>query len=78
MPRGWVADLVNVGNKGDALKLLHDVITAKRHHRQWQNTYESIMYMYLDLCVELKEHRYADPRCLSSIDSVFPYLDKLV
>lgn len=63
MPREWVTDLVNVGNKGDALKLLHDVITAKRHHRQWQNTYESIMYMYLDLCVELKEHRYAVPCC---------------
>lgn len=55
-PSAW-PDLMNVGNKPDALKLLHDVITAKRHHRQWQQTYENIMMMYLELCVDLKEHR---------------------
>ncbi|KAM3569123.1 hypothetical protein VYU27_008772 [Nannochloropsis oceanica] len=52
-------DLISVGNKEDALKLLHDVITAKRHHRQWQQTYEGIMLLYLELCVDLKEHRGA-------------------
>ena len=30
-----------------------------RHHRQWQQTYEGIMLLYLELCVDLKEHRGA-------------------
>ncbi|TFJ82843.1 hypothetical protein NSK_005850 [Nannochloropsis salina CCMP1776] len=52
-------DLISVGNKTDALKLLHDVIGAKRYHRQWQQTYEGILLLYLELCVDLKEHRAA-------------------
>lgn len=48
-------ELLAIGNKNDALKTLHDIITAKRH-RNWQNlgVLEAIMQKYLSLCVEMK------------------------
>ncbi len=56
-------DLMSVGNKADALRLLHESLTSKRHGRgggsQWQQAYEPIMTLYLELCVDLKEHRGA-------------------
>jgi hypothetical protein len=37
---------------------LHDIITSKRH-RTWQKILETIMFKYVDLCLELKKGRYA-------------------
>ncbi|CAA7018249.1 unnamed protein product [Microthlaspi erraticum] len=51
-------ELINVGQKQDALQALHDLITSKRY-RAWQKPLEKIMFKYLDLCVELKRGRYA-------------------
>ena len=51
-------ELIVIGNKRDALKLLHDILTAKRH-RTWQKPFETIAIKYLDLCVELQYHRHA-------------------
>jgi len=47
-----------VGQSHAALQALHDVITSKRH-RTWQKVLETIMFKYVDLCVELKKGRYA-------------------
>lgn len=50
-------ELENVGQKGSALQVLHEVITSKRH-RTWSKTYESIMFKHIDLVVELKKRNY--------------------
>ena len=47
-----------MGQSHAALQALHDVITSKRH-RTWQKVLETIMFKYVDLCVELKKGRYA-------------------
>ena len=49
-------ELIRVGQSKAALKALHDVLTSKRH-RQWQKALESIMFKYVELCVELKTGR---------------------
>ena len=51
-------ELIAVGQSHAALQALHDVITSKRH-RTWQKVLETIMFKYVDLCVELKKGRYA-------------------
>uniref|UniRef100_A0A803KNW3 Eukaryotic translation initiation factor 3 subunit A n=1 Tax=Chenopodium quinoa TaxID=63459 RepID=A0A803KNW3_CHEQI len=51
-------ELINVGQKQDALQALHDLITSKRY-RAWQKTLEKIMFKYIDLCVEMRKGRYA-------------------
>lgn len=51
-------ELIAVGQTHAALQALHDVITSKRH-RTWQKVLETIMFKYVDLCVELKKGRYA-------------------
>ena len=51
-------ELIAVGQSHAALQALHDVITSKRH-RTWQKILETIMFKYVDLCVELKKGRYA-------------------
>uniref|UniRef100_A0A7N0TGA0 Eukaryotic translation initiation factor 3 subunit A n=1 Tax=Kalanchoe fedtschenkoi TaxID=63787 RepID=A0A7N0TGA0_KALFE len=51
-------ELINVGQKQDALQALHDLITSKRH-RNWQKTLEKIMFKYVELCVEMRKGRYA-------------------
>ncbi|KAG2312270.1 hypothetical protein Bca52824_023827 [Brassica carinata] len=51
-------ELINVGQKQDALQALHDLITSKRY-RAWQKPLEKIMFKYLDLCVDLKRGRFA-------------------
>ena len=52
------AELINVGQKQDALQALHDVITSKRY-RAWQKPLEKIMFKYIDLCVDMRKGRYA-------------------
>ncbi|XP_010541009.1 PREDICTED: eukaryotic translation initiation factor 3 subunit A isoform X2 [Tarenaya hassleriana] len=51
-------ELINVGQKQDALQALHDLITSKRY-RAWQKPLEKIMFKYLDLCVDLRRGRFA-------------------
>ncbi|KAJ4849474.1 Eukaryotic translation initiation factor 3 subunit A [Turnera subulata] len=51
-------ELINVGQKTDALQALHDLITSKRY-RAWQKTLEKIMMKYVELCVDLRKGRYA-------------------
>ena len=52
------AELVAVGQSETALQTLHDTITSKRF-RTWQQTMESIMLRYVELCVELKKGKLA-------------------
>lgn len=52
------AELINVGQKQDALQALHDIITSRRH-RAWQKTLERIMFKYVELCVEMRRGRFA-------------------
>nr|GEV18039.1 eukaryotic translation initiation factor 3 subunit A-like [Tanacetum cinerariifolium] len=51
-------ELINVGQKQDALQVLHDLITSKRY-RAWQKTHEKIMFKYIELCVEMRRGRFA-------------------
>ncbi|KAB5529180.1 hypothetical protein DKX38_019261 [Salix brachista] len=52
------AELINVGQKQDALQALHDLITSKRY-RAWQKPLERIMFKYVELCVDLRRGRFA-------------------
>ncbi|WJX79173.1 Eukaryotic translation initiation factor 3 subunit A [Trifolium repens] len=51
-------ELINVGQKQDALQTLHDLITSKRY-RAWQKTLERIMFKYVELCVDMRKGRFA-------------------
>ncbi|KAM1549307.1 hypothetical protein ACFX1Z_010380 [Malus domestica] len=51
-------ELINVGQKQDALQSLHDLITSKRY-RAWQKPLEKIMFKYVELCVDLRKGRFA-------------------
>ncbi|XP_021839380.1 eukaryotic translation initiation factor 3 subunit A [Spinacia oleracea] len=51
-------ELINVGQKQDALQALHDLITSKRY-RAWQKPLEKIMFKYIELCVDMRKGRYA-------------------
>ncbi|KAL6753630.1 eukaryotic initiation factor [Haematococcus lacustris] len=50
-------ELENVGQKGNALQVLHDIITSKKH-RTWSKTYETIMFKHIDLVVDMKKRNY--------------------
>ncbi|XP_056854957.1 eukaryotic translation initiation factor 3 subunit A-like [Raphanus sativus] len=50
--------LINVGQKQDALQVLHDLITS-RGFRSWQKPHEKIMLRFVELCVDLKMGRFA-------------------
>ncbi|KAI7740213.1 hypothetical protein M8C21_008366 [Ambrosia artemisiifolia] len=51
-------ELINVGQKQEALQALHDLITSKRY-RAWQKTHEKIMFKYIELCVDMRRGRFA-------------------
>ncbi|KAM7531830.1 hypothetical protein LguiB_035240 [Lonicera macranthoides] len=51
-------ELINVGQKQDALQALHGLITSKRY-RAWQKTLEKIMFKYVELCVDMRRGRFA-------------------
>ncbi|KAJ4869460.1 Eukaryotic translation initiation factor 3 subunit A [Raphanus sativus] len=53
-----IAELINVGQKQDALQVLHDLITS-RGFRSWQKPHEKIMLRFVELCVDLKMGRFA-------------------
>ncbi|CAI9103201.1 OLC1v1001647C1 [Oldenlandia corymbosa var. corymbosa] len=43
---------INVGQKEEAFKGLHDLI-ASRKFKSWQNSLEKLMFLYVELCVDL-------------------------
>ncbi|PPD94597.1 hypothetical protein GOBAR_DD08350 [Gossypium barbadense] len=51
-------ELINVGQKQDALQALHNLITSKRY-RAWQKPHEKIMFKYVELCVDMRKGRFA-------------------
>ncbi|KAK5813615.1 hypothetical protein PVK06_029066 [Gossypium arboreum] len=51
-------ELINVGQKQDALQALHNLITSKRY-RAWQKPLEKIMFKYVELCVDMRKGRFA-------------------
>ncbi|KAA0063774.1 hypothetical protein IC582_029097 [Cucumis melo] len=51
-------ELINVGQKQDALQALHDLITSKKY-RAWQKPLERIMFKYVELCVDMRKGRFA-------------------
>lgn len=51
-------ELINVGQKQEALQALHDLITSRRY-RAWQKTLERIMFKYVELCVDMRRGRFA-------------------
>lgn len=51
-------ELINVGQKQNALQALHDLITSRRY-RAWQKTLERIMFKYVELCVDMRRGRFA-------------------
>ncbi|XP_065618280.1 eukaryotic translation initiation factor 3 subunit A-like [Quercus suber] len=51
-------ELINVGQKQDALQTLHGLFTSRRH-RAWQKPLERSMFKYIELCVDLRRGRFA-------------------
>ncbi|KAL3814370.1 hypothetical protein ACJIZ3_015638 [Penstemon smallii] len=51
-------ELINVGQKQEALETLHSFITSRRY-RAWTRTHERIMFKYVELCVEMRRGRHA-------------------
>ena len=47
-----------MNKKKAALDVLSDVLRSKKH-RTWQKVHESIIFKYLDLCVDLKRSQSA-------------------
>lgn len=52
------AELINVGQKQEALEALHSFITSRRY-RAWTRTHEKIMFKYVELCVDMRRGRHA-------------------
>ncbi|KAM3288087.1 hypothetical protein P3S67_021517 [Capsicum chacoense] len=51
-------ELINVGQKQEALQALHDLITS-RMYRSWTKTHERIMFKYVELCVDMRRGSFA-------------------
>jgi len=51
-------EFLGVNKKKAALDVLSDVLRSKKH-RTWQKVHESIIFKYLDLCVDLKRSQSA-------------------
>ena len=47
-------EFIEVGKKDSALEVLSDIIKSKKH-RQWSETHESIIRLYLELCIDLQK-----------------------
>eukprot|EP00808_Paulinella_micropora_P013905 g30672.t1 len=48
-------DFLRVGKSEDALKHLHAILVARRY-KVWTETYEEIMFLYVELAVKLQEN----------------------
>ncbi|KAL2485245.1 Eukaryotic translation initiation factor 3 subunit A [Abeliophyllum distichum] len=51
-------ELINVGQKQEALEALHSFITSRRY-RAWTRTHEKILFKYVELCVDMRRGRHA-------------------
>ncbi|CAA3000718.1 eukaryotic translation initiation factor 3 subunit A-like [Olea europaea subsp. europaea] len=51
-------ELINVGQKHEALEALHSFITSRRY-RAWTRTHERILFKYVELCVDMRRGRHA-------------------
>ena len=59
-------ELVDVGQKGQALALLYELISNKKQHRRmWTKMHEDAMMLFVRLCVELRDNRGAREGLLS-------------
>lgn len=58
-------EFIDVGKNESALEVLSDVIRSKKH-RQWSDTHESIMRLFLRLCIDLQ-------RSASAKDGLYQY-----
>ena len=58
-------EFIDVGKQLSALEVLNDIIRSKKH-RQWSETHESIMRLYLKLCTDLQ-------KSLLAKDGLFQY-----
>jgi len=52
-------ELIEVGNKKNALDTLKDALNNRKWRNNWSPTIEKIIIKYLELCVELKKISYA-------------------
>eukprot|EP00004_Rigifila_ramosa_P011087 TRINITY_DN2337_c1_g1_i2.p1 TRINITY_DN2337_c1_g1~~TRINITY_DN2337_c1_g1_i2.p1 ORF type:complete len:582 (-),score=174.00 TRINITY_DN2337_c1_g1_i2:1289-3034(-) len=54
-------DLIAVGEKGQALSTLHELIVARppRKIRTWSKPYEEVLMLHVSLCVELRRGKLA-------------------
>lgn len=53
-------ELIDVGQKAQALGLLFDLITNRRQHKKmWTKVHEDAMMLFVRLCVELRDNRIA-------------------
>ncbi|KAJ1446349.1 hypothetical protein M885DRAFT_546895 [Pelagophyceae sp. CCMP2097] len=77
-------ELGAIGNKQAALQVLHDMLTAKKS-KTWQLVFETIMFKYIDLCVDMQTYRHAkdglhqyrniaQQQAPSSLENVINYL----
>lgn len=81
-------DLVNVGKKGSALEVLFEMLLYRRA-RSWQKSLEPPMFLFVDLCVEMKRnqqfkriaHHYRNisiQECPQSLDDVLKHYFSLI
>ncbi|VDM34211.1 unnamed protein product [Hydatigera taeniaeformis] len=81
-------DLINVGKKGSALDVLFEMLLYRRS-RSWQKSLEAPMFLFVDLCVELKRnqqfkrivHHYRNisiQECPQSLDDVLKHYFALI
>ena len=52
-------ELISVGQKREALRTLHDVLSNNRRKFHWQKPFEDVMSLCVDLCVELRKGKTA-------------------
>ena len=77
-------DLVRVSKESSALKTLHNILISKRF-RLWQPTHEQIMYLYIELAVDLRrnvkdaliQYRSICQQNIASLDKVLRHYRQL-
>ncbi|PIN18884.1 hypothetical protein CDL12_08447 [Handroanthus impetiginosus] len=63
------AELINVGQKQEALEVLHSFITS-RWFIAWTKTHERLLLKYVDLCLDMKRGRHAKDGLIQYHDSL--------
>ncbi|PIN06244.1 hypothetical protein CDL12_21205 [Handroanthus impetiginosus] len=62
-------ELINVGQKQEALEVLHSFITS-RWFIAWTKTHERLLLKYVDLCLDMKRGRHAKDGLIQYHDSL--------